>query len=241
MQRVILGAVLVLACCSQTAQAEEEGFELWSEPVAGPAPAEAAPAVAAPVAAQPAPEADVDAETLARLNEIVEAEAAQAARVETGNYAIHFGAGARWLMSLRPDDLAHDDLWLTEITVRWAPFDLPAEIGFDFALGKDRTLLLRPNLKLLLVKRGDFSLFLEGACDVLVLVDSTDVGGGGGLGFTVGIIDHLALEVVASASVFGLDDSTARQFVGGEPVAVPAGDRRVVVFPGVSARLMARF
>ncbi|HSA24663.1 MAG TPA: hypothetical protein P5076_24595, partial [Myxococcota bacterium] len=139
------------------------------------------------------------------------------------------------------DDLAHDDLWLTEVTVRWAPFDLPAEIGFDFALGRDRTLLLRPNLKFLLVKRGDFSLFLEGACDVLVLPDSTEVGGGGGLGFTVGIIDHLALEVVASASVFGLDDSTARQFVGGEPIAEPVGDRRVVVFPGVSARLMARF
>jgi hypothetical protein len=244
MRRVLLCVVWVLTCCSLTAQAEDEGFELWSEPTAGSAPAQPARVLAAPAesdAPREAPQGDVDADALALLKAQVEAEAAQAARVEAGDYVIHFGVGESWLMSLRPDDLAHDDRWLTEISVRWAPFGLIGEIGFDFAIGQDRTLLLRPNLKFFFVKGGDFSLFLEGSCDVLVLADSTEVGGGGGLGFSVGLMDHLALEVLASASVFGLDDSTARQFVGGEPIAATAGGDRVVVFPGVSARLMARF
>jgi hypothetical protein len=209
---------------------EVEAWEPWADSAVQAPRAQVAPVRSAePAGVEDAPSVETGPG-------VVETEPVE----DSGPHVLHFGAGASFLAPIRPDDRAADHRWMSEISIRWAPFGLIGELGLDVALGRDQVFLIRPNLKFFFVKGWWFSMFLDGGCSILSHPGGTEVGGSASLGLVIGLHEHIALEIAGTASLFGLDDPAAAAFVG----AAVAGEdraRRLVVFPGASARLMARF
>jgi len=154
---------------------------------------------------------------------------------------VRFGAGAAYLVELRPADLAVSDRLLSEFCLSFSPLRAVFEIGADMALGRDDRFFVRPNLKLLLVNNLKLSIYLEGQLDLLSDAGGLHVGYGAALGATSGLMENLAVEVVAAAMVFDLPVSVSDGLVGPGLRSDVHLEKSLVVFPYASLRLSARF
>jgi len=154
---------------------------------------------------------------------------------------VRFGAGAAYLVALRPADLAASDRLLSEFCLSFSPFRAVFEIGADMALSRDDRFFVRPNLKLLLVNNLELSIYLEGQLDLLSDAGGLHVGYGAALGATAGLMENLAVEVVAAAMVFDLPTSASDGLVGPGLRSDVHLEKSLVVFPYASLRLSARF
>ena len=226
---LLLTAGLLLASVQVQSQGMD-GFESWEQAVA-----QASPSAAAVVADPPSDSRPVAAEVFEQAEAVADAEQAP------GEYIIRFGVGATWLLPLRLDDKASGDRLMSDFSVSWAPFGLLGEIGADLAIGRQNTFVFRPNLKFFFIKHPWVSVYMEGACEVLSHADGTEVGGGAGLGLVIGILDNLALEIHASASLYSLSEAGAAQLLDLPDPTARADGSDLTVFPSVSARIMARF
>jgi hypothetical protein len=150
---------------------------------------------------------------------------------------IYFGAGATYQFSYRPADGASGSSVLPEFSVSWAPFGLLGEIGVDMAIGRQNTFLARPNLKFFFVKSAIFSAYLEGSCSWYSHGYGSDIGGGGALALSFGILQHMALELRVGATFFSFSPEAAEHLLGAQEV----GGDELVVLASASARLLARF
>ncbi len=157
------------------------------------------------------------------------------------DFVVRFGAGASWAVFLRPSDMASNDKLMTDFSMSWAPFGLVGEIGADMVIGRNSMFVFHPNLKFFFVKHHLFSLYFEGACDVLSLDSGVEVGGGGGLGMVFGIIHNLALEIKASASIYSLSKEAAESLFGRDDAMSLRDTSNLMILPTLSARLLARF
>ena len=176
-----------------------------------------------------------DSSTELTVHENVQVGDAQAGTI------IRFGAGASWMHPLRLSDKASDDRLMTEFSASWAPFGLQGEIGFDFLIARDQKFVVRPNLKFYFFKHPWFSLFMEGACEVLFLAEGTELGGGGGLGVVIGLADNLAIELKGSASIYSMTPEGSQAMFGSAQDELDVGGRQLAVLPAATIRLMARF
>ncbi|MBW1807868.1 MAG: hypothetical protein JRJ19_13665 [Deltaproteobacteria bacterium] len=160
---------------------------------------------------------------------------------EEFNPIIRFGAGATYLISVRPSDVALGDKILTEFSASWCPFGAVAEIGFDMAIARDNTFFARPNLKLFIVRNNSFGLFLEGNFAIYSHSKGIDLGGGAAIGTVTGITDHLAIEAFVAAMVFSMSADGAKSIVSGGFLGDPGDGSGLVVMPYAGLRLTARF
>lgn len=162
-------------------------------------------------------------------------------------HVIRFGAGASWMHPMRLADRRSDDQLLSNFSASWTPFGLPADIGVDLLIARDQKFFVRPNIKLFLYRHYWFSLFVEGTCELMFLSDSTEVGGGGGMGMVIGLSDSLAIEIKASATVANLSSAGDSDLFGPvDPVELSlldevTGGKHLAVMPSATVHLMARF
>ena len=154
---------------------------------------------------------------------------------------VRFGAGAAYLVALRPADLAGGEHVMSEFFVGFSPWRWRLELGAELALSRDSRFFLRPNFKLLLVNGMDFALYLEGDLALYSHPGGLEVGCGGALGGSVGLLENLALEVFASATIFDLSRRAAATLVGAGGLNDTASGSSLVVLPSAGARLVARF
>ncbi len=157
------------------------------------------------------------------------------------HYFIRFGAGASWMMPLRLADMANGERLMSEFSVSWSPVGMIAEIGMDLGIARDNVFDLKPNLKFFFLNNRWFSVYLEGGCDLMFLAEGREVGIGTGLGFVLGILENLALEIKASAEVFYLSEDSAKHLLDlGDELSI-AQVSNFTVFPSLTARIVARF
>jgi len=175
-----------------------------------------------------------------------EAEAV-AEQSEYPRHVIRFGAGASWMRPLRLTGNSSDDQLLSDFSASWTPFGLPADIGVDLLIAREQRFFVRPNLKLFLFRHYWFSFFVEGTCEVMFLSETTELGGGGGLGMVIGLSDTLAIELKASATAIKLSQSSSDELFGRANAAEvdllqdATGGGHLAVMPSASIHLMARF
>jgi hypothetical protein len=155
-------------------------------------------------------------------------------------YLVHFGAGARWLLTVRTSDGAMKDNILSVFSVSVSPYGIVGEAGIDLAIGKDSSFFLLPNLKFFFVKHEIISIYLEGTFALYSQPSGTNFGGGAGFGVIGGIIENLSLEFRASAVVLNLNEIESASLLNGAPEP-PDGNKSLILCPSVEARLMARF
>lgn len=153
---------------------------------------------------------------------------------------IRFGAGATYLVFVRPSDFATGQKVMSEFSVSLNPWRSVVEIGADLALAKDNCFFIRPNLKLILGS-ADLAFFLEGFLALYSHAGGMEVGGGGGLGAVTGIIDNLALEVFASVMIFDMSNQAAGSLVHGGFLGDSDEPGGKLFVPYAGARLVARF
>ncbi len=234
---LILMATLAIFCTGFEALADD--FELWDDQAkAKPVPAAVPAAVPTPVPA--AIPAAIPAPVPAAAITTIDTKAASTDSSESLS-VVRFGAGASWQVFLRMEDKLTSDRVMSDFSFSWAPFGLLGEIGADMSIGRDGMFIFHPNLKFFFVKNQTFSLYLEGACDVLSFSDGIEIGGGAGLGVVFGLMDNLAIEVRAGASVFDFSDQAAVAMLGLDETTSQLADSNLSVLPTVTARLMARF
>jgi hypothetical protein len=155
-------------------------------------------------------------------------------------YLVNFGAGARWLITVRTSDGAIEDEVLPVFTVSVSPYGIVGEVGVDLALGKDSSFFLLPNLKFFFVKHEIISIYLEGAFALYSQPSGTHYGGGAGFGIVGGVMEHLSIELRASAVMFNMNDVDSALLLNTAPEP-PDGSKSLILCPSVEARLMARF
>jgi hypothetical protein len=173
-----------------------------------------------------------------------EASKPEAARAEPSEEfvpIIRVGAGAAYLVSIRPGDIALSEKVMTEFTASWCPFGAVGEIGFDLALARDNTFFARPNLKLFFYRENDYSFFLEGNLSIYSHAAGIEWGGGGGLGTVVGIVDNVAVEMFVCAMAFSMSAAGADSLVDEGFLETEGDGSGLIVIPYVGARLVARF
>ncbi|RME20741.1 MAG: hypothetical protein D6806_15850 [Deltaproteobacteria bacterium] len=162
------------------------------------------------------------------------------ATVHDEGWIVRFGAGASYMVSFRPSDLASGKRVMSEFSLNVAPFGRWLEVGADLSLARDGQFFAVPNVKLL-VGNLDHALYLQGAAAIYSGSDSAHLGWGGGLGALAGILPNLAIELFANALVFDLSPGAADPLVG-QGVArgdSQAASKTLVLYAG--ARLCARF
>lgn len=235
-------ASLLLMPSTPCDEVDSGGFETWEDYLgesapSGPESSSSRQIARSEVVGQPT-NSPVPAERVVKPPDVTESHQAQS---EDG-YVIWFGAGASWMMPLRLSGGSNDSRVLSEFSVSWAPFGIPGEIGVDLLMNRNSTFLVRPNLKFFFVKHKVFSFYFEGSCAILSAAGGTHVGGGGGLGVTFGLMDHLALELRAVAVVLHLPGEATAAFAG---VALEddetAGSKDLMFAPSIGARITARF
>jgi len=217
-----IAATLVLGLLVNSGPAPAVTFESWEDAVASGSTRENTTKEAS---GQPAPGGQVTTSVPA---------------ARESKALIRFGAGATYLVPVRPGDFATGERVMSEFSVSLNFFRSVVEVGADLAMSRDSTFFIRPNLKLILGDL-DFAFFLEGFLALYSHPDGLELGGGGGVGAVTGIIDNLALEVFAAVMVFDMSAPAAASLVhggflgdGGEP-----GSRLFIPYAG--ARLVARF
>lgn len=179
--------------------------------------------------------------TLTRVREAAADAHPRRTRAQARAPLVRFGAGASYLVALRPSDLAAGDRVLSEFSLSLSPWRAVFEIGADLALGRDDRFFARPNLKLLLVNRLDVSFYLEGHLALFSQESGLEVGWGGGLGASAGLMENLALEVVCATMVFWLLPQAAEGLIGPGLKSISDSEKSLVVFPYAGIRLSARF
>jgi hypothetical protein len=161
--------------------------------------------------------------------------------VEVGDYLIHFGAGASWLVPMAVLGDGGSDKVLSVFSASVAPFGL-GEVGVDLALGRESEFFLQPNLKFYFLKGWHVSIYLEGLASIYSSSETTDVGGGAGMGIIGGLMDNLAFEIRANVAVHGLGGKpTGLAGVPAEGTDVADAGTSLVICPSVGARVLARF
>jgi hypothetical protein len=158
-------------------------------------------------------------------------------------YYVHFGAGATALVPYRFSDGAHHGTVMPEFAVSLAPFGRFMEIGVDLVLGNQADLFLRPNLKFYSFEHEVVSLYLEASAAIYSHPAGTEFGGGGGLGLVFGLMDHLTIELHATAVVMPLSGQAAQSLFDAPAGSTGLGEdvANLTVFPSAGVRLMARF
>jgi len=156
-------------------------------------------------------------------------------------YFIRFGAGVSWMIPMRLADMANGERLMSEFSVSWAPAGMIAEIGMDLGIGRDNVFDIKPNLKFFFLSNQWLSVYLEGGCDVMFFEEGREVGAGAGLGFVLGIMENLALEIKASASVFSLSDEGASRLLEFSDELANTQVSNLSIFPSLTARIAARF
>jgi hypothetical protein len=211
--------VLLLAPTSSSLAQDLGEFELWPE--------------------APTHEVAVEAPAVRAETKAPAARVAKPPATPPAAYLIRFGVGPSYLAPLRLSDKAHGNMVFPEFAVAVSPFGLPAELGLDIAIGRDQTLLLRTDLRAYAFRHWLFSLYMEASCAVYVGRQSTEVGGGVGLGMIFGLMENLSVELRASGDLFSMPADLVAELVG----AGGNGDtgRQWIIFPAVTARVMARF
>ncbi len=156
-------------------------------------------------------------------------------------YFIRFGAGASWMVPTRLSDMANSERLMSEFYISWAPAGMIAEVGLDLGISRDNVFDLKPNLKFFLLSNRWFSVYLEAGCDVMFLSEGKEVGANAGVGFILGIIDNLALEIKASTAMFSLSQQGASHLLELGDESADANTSNLTIFPSLTARIAARF
>ncbi len=162
---------------------------------------------------------------------------------EDPSYHFYFGAGASYWQPYRFSDDARSEMVMPEFSVSVAPFGRFVEIGADLAVGDDRSILLRPNLKFYSFETRYVSLYLEAQGALYKCDTGTFWGAGAGAGLMIGIMKHISLEIRGTAVVFNLSETASNDLFGRASDKIPLIKELsgLVVMPSVGARTVARF
>lgn len=156
-------------------------------------------------------------------------------------YFIRFGAGASWMIPLRLSDRANGERLMSEFSLSWAPAGMIAEVGVDLGISRDNMFELKPNLKFFFLNNKWFSVYGEGGCDMIFFSEGKEVGAGVGLGFVIGIMENLAIEIKASASMFSLSEKAAGRLLELNDDVSEVQTSELSILPSLTARIAARF
>jgi hypothetical protein len=221
---LITACLLLVPSITRGETADLGGFEMWEDHLGESAETHTG-------SSSPVP-----AGRVIESKDVTESQRAESEDEE--GYIIWFGGGASLMMPLRLSGGSNDSKVLSEFSVSWAPFGIPGEIGVDLLMNRNNTFLVRPNLKFFFVKHKMFSLYFEGSCAILSTAGGTHFGGGGGIGLGFGLMDHLALELRATAVAMYVPDEAMTAFADMAPAE---GGEDLMVVPSIGARLTARF